>query len=143
MFLTASVISGVGAYLVGRIADQGLANFFGEATTRHGTHPLAWLSIHILGAIPQMGGNSTGGSSEEVSYYNRGWFFIARGPRHAPDLNWAWKRIYPRGIPRLYCFMSTNNFLKKFWIPSFISIPMAFFTAVVLPPIKLECPRSN
>jgi hypothetical protein len=52
----ATVISAAGAYIVGRFADQGLANFFGEATCRHGTHLLAWLSIHITGALPQMGG---------------------------------------------------------------------------------------
>jgi len=52
----ATVISAAGAYLVGRVADQGLANFFGEATCRHGTNPLSWLLIHITGALPQMGG---------------------------------------------------------------------------------------
>ena len=137
----ATVISAVGAYLVGRVADQGLANFFGEATCRHGTHPLAWLSIHITGALPQMGGNSTGGSDKHIADYNKGLFFYARGAKQLTDSIYA-RWITSRLIPRQFCFQSTHNLLNKF-MPSLFSIPLALFTAVVLPPIRIRMAQED
>lgn len=137
----ATVISAVGAYLVGRVADQGLANFFGEATCRHGTHPLAWLSIHITGALPQMGGNSTGGSDQHIANYNQGLFFCARGARGLIDSTLQ-RGFYSRFIPRQFCFQSTHNLLNKF-IPSLLSIPLALFIAVILPPIRIRMAQED
>ena len=139
-----TVVNTVGAYLVGRAADQGLANFFGEATCRHGTHPLAWLSIHIAGFVPAMGGNSTGGSSQEVAPMNRGWVFLARGLRD-PSLSPSWKQrlFYPRFIPRSYSFLSTKSFLAKFSIPSLITIPIALLSAILVPPIRIRMAQED
>ncbi len=138
----ATVVSAAGAYLVGRIADQGLANFFGEATCRHGTHPLAWASIHLTGPLPQMGGNSTGGSHKHIADFNRGLFFCARGARGMSDVI-STRFFYTRFIPRQFCFQSTHHFLQKFSLPSLLSVPIALFTAVVLPPIRIRMAQED
>jgi len=142
--MTAGVaLSAVGAYFISRLADQGLANFFGEATCRHGTHPLAWLSIHILGPAPIMGGNSTGGSDKAIANDNRGLFFCARGPRRLIK-DWNIQRwAMPRFIPRQYCLIATNNFLQKCSIPSILTVPVALITALVLPPIRIRMAQED
>jgi len=142
MAVEASIIA-VRAYFIGRLADQGLANFFGEATLRHGTHPLAWLSIHILGPAPAMGGNPTGGSSKDVAPHNQGLFFCARGPRRVIK-QWNLERwAIPRFIPRKYCFISTNKFLEKFGAPSLLTKLAAIITALIIPPIRIRMAQED
>ena len=50
-----------GGHIYGRVLDQGLANFCGQATLRHGTNPFSWLCIHLFGVKPSWGGSSIGG----------------------------------------------------------------------------------
>jgi hypothetical protein len=49
----AFLIAAAGAYTATRIADQGLADFLGLKTLRHGTDPLSWAKIHLFGATPE------------------------------------------------------------------------------------------
>lgn len=136
----ATISTFAAAYCVGRIADQGASNFFGLATVRHGTHPLAWLSIHMTGALPQMGGNSTGGSNKEIASQNIGYFYMARGIR-IPNVPTWFKRFYPRFIPRTFTFSSTKHLLEKTGLPSLITVPAAVTTAALLPPIRFRVPQ--
>lgn len=126
MLLAASVISGVGAYFLGRIADQGLANFFGEVTFRHGTHPLAWLSIHILGAHPR------------VSNLKRDWFFLSRVSGYLlQSRKWA-STLNPYILARSNSLFSTDDFLQKCSLPFRFSAPISLLTAVILPSIRIR-----
>lgn len=47
------VVAGALGYLVGRTADQALADTLGLTTYRHGTDPLSWVKIHLFGATPE------------------------------------------------------------------------------------------
>jgi hypothetical protein len=50
-------------YVIARLFSQGLSNFFALETLRHGTNPLSWLSIHVVGALPFAGGGWWGGDA--------------------------------------------------------------------------------
>jgi hypothetical protein len=55
-----------------------------------------------------------------------------------------WRRGFlSRYIPREFCFQSTKNFLQKFNIPSILSTPVALFTAVILPPIRIRMAQED
>src|SRR5437016_6333951 len=47
--------------LLGRIAEQGVANTLGLATLKHGTNAVSWLSIHLFGTLPYFGNTCVGG----------------------------------------------------------------------------------
>ncbi len=46
------LIATAGAYTISRLGEQGLADFCGLKTLRHGTDPLSWVVMHIMGATP-------------------------------------------------------------------------------------------
>lgn len=50
-------------YVIARLFSQGLSNFFALETLRHGTNPLSWVSIHLVGALPFAGGSWWGGDA--------------------------------------------------------------------------------
>lgn len=127
------------AYLGGRLIDQGLANSLGLATLRHGTNPFSWISIHLLGAIPALGGNSIGGDyGNHFDYQNRGRVYFAAGMR-VSEISVFRKRCLIRAIPKGYAARSTWNLLNKL-IPmsSKINAYLAIPIGVLLPTIKFR-----
>jgi hypothetical protein len=45
--------AGAGSYLLARFTDQALADTLGLRTLRHGTDPVTWVKIHLMGGSPQ------------------------------------------------------------------------------------------
>lgn len=110
----------VASYCVARVADQGLAHTLGLTTLRHGTNPLSWLSIHILGFLPQMGASSIGGDAG-VSYVhqNLNRVYLAKDAEDTYYYNsnspfiFLYSRYRMRILPRLYNGCSTDSLLKR------------------------------
>lgn len=50
-------------FVIARLFSQGLSNLFALETLRHGTNPLSWVSIHLVGALPFAGGSWWGGDA--------------------------------------------------------------------------------
>jgi hypothetical protein len=137
------VIAFTGAHLMGRLADQGLANTLGLATLRHGTHPLSWISIHLFGALPQMGGNRTGGDfGAGCDYQNGGQFYFAKGS-HAEHVSTLYRRGAVRILPKTYSIKATKNLLKNVGCPQFIAAISGFVIGTLLPTIKFRFPQNE
>src|SRR5262245_44915520 len=103
-----NIIAFNGAYIVGRIADQGLANVTGIETLRHGTNPISWVGIHILGALPkQMGGSKIGGDyGTGCNEQNVGRFYMEHDSFNLPNRfdteNLFKKKLLTHGVPKRY-----------------------------------------
>lgn len=65
MLPVTSFITGATVY---RLFDDGLANFLGLETLRHGTNPVNYISIRIFGGDPTCGGNSSGSTHCAAAY---------------------------------------------------------------------------
>lgn len=69
----------VGSNIIGRLAEQGIANALNLATLRHGTNVISWIAIHLFGTRPSFGGSSFGGDYGELLYeqQNKGHTFFS------------------------------------------------------------------
>lgn len=128
MFATTIVCAG--SHFIARLADQGLANTLGLVTLRHGTNPVSWLGIHILGAMPSMGDSKFGGDYHiwgVYSHQNKNRFYFAKGNNDE--------------VPRQYARWSTKNLFKG--ICGIKMDPLAEFIGTVLPTIKFRFPHDK
>lgn len=125
-----------GAYFVGRLADQGLANTVGLATLRHGTNPFSWFSIHMFGADPSWGGNEIGGDhGMGYDQQNVGRFYMARENSFSSFMEEGFK---VRFLSKMYTATGTHNLLNNCYIPTIIAFYPSLFTAIFLPTIKFR-----
>ena len=86
------------SYLIGRLADQGLANLMGLETLRHGTNPLAWLGVHLCGTLPQLNKESVDDRLQPHEY--KLWWGGTEQDSNNPvflTLFHSMSRIMPRG----------------------------------------------
>ena len=127
------------SHLIARCADQGLANACGLATLRHGTNPLSWLSIHLTGANPHMGGSSIGGDfGNGFHAQNIGRFYMATDEGRWGQ-NFISRGMKTRVVPRGYAIDSTCNLLTKVYIPKIFSQIIAVYVgAYILPTIRFR-----
>lgn len=140
-----NIIAFVGSYLIARVADQGLANTMGLATLRHGTNPISWIGIHILGAQPSMGGSKFGG--EQVScllHQNINRFYFALDSdfyqtKPSTISEWLKQKKEMRRLPEDYAVRSTENLI--FALTGFDNIPIRVLSlriGLLLPTIKFR-----
>lgn len=128
--------------VLGRLGEHGVANVLGLETLRHGTNPISWLSIHIFGAMPAMGGSSFGGDyGLQYHAQNVNRFYFAREPRTRESAFKKW--YYPRLLPLPYEFKSTLNLLKNVKIPIPIAAVVSAISTVIFPTIKFHFPREK
>src|ERR1700730_17661618 len=118
MFLP--VLAFLGSHSLARVADQGLANSLGLVTLRHGTNPLSWIGIHILGAQPKMGNSRIGGDYGcNCDYQNINRFYFAQDTDYyeynfnRPKFKVPLNKLMMRYIPRVYSYSSTVNLFKS------------------------------
>lgn len=124
MFIPA--IAFTGSYYIARCADQGLADFLGLQTLRHGTNPISWIAIHIMGALPKMGGSAIGGDKGYCDSQNKNYFYTQgdiEPDKYCRDYLQirAWNILSQRGIPKTYAVASTFNLLTGGRYKSFIT----------------------
>ncbi|MGH2612193.1 MAG: hypothetical protein ACRDFB_03980 [Rhabdochlamydiaceae bacterium] len=105
-------------HMTGRFADQGLANTLGLNTLRHGTNLISWLAIHIIGALPSMGGSSVGGDAGfNFDTQNINKFYLikdsglifTRSEKSSCIWNFFERSTYAFGFSRIYAGKSTLN----------------------------------
>lgn len=155
MFLPSLAFAG--AHIIGRIADQGTANTLGLKTLRHGTNPLSWISIHLLGALPQAGGSTVGGDYGSGCHaQNLGRFYFARGPVnllpnrfkpwHERQLErisaWTSARGIQRLLPKTYAMTSTTNLLNRV-LPALPAKFLGYSIGALIPTIKFRYPEQT
>lgn len=109
----------LGSHLVARYAEQGLAHTLGVTTMRHGTNPLSWLSIHLIGFRCSMGGSVVGGDKgAALIEKNKNRIYLAKDAEDYPLINnngdWVQKIVFHpsssmRLLPRLYAILGTTN----------------------------------
>jgi len=126
------------SHLIARCGDQGLANACGLATLRHGTNPLSWLSIHLTGANPKMGGSSIGGDfGSEFHQQNVGRFYFATDEGRFGQ-NLFFRAFKARMLPRGYICRSTGLLMGRIYIPTIFSQAIAGNVALWMPTIKFR-----
>lgn len=146
----APIIAYTGSYLTARLADQGLANTLGLVTLRHGTNPISWLGIHILGAKPSMGASKFGGDAASYAFatQNKNRFYLA----HDSDYFYSntssknLEKYFPnkiqiRVLPRQYACWSTNNLILS--ICGIKTGPLPYLIGLALPVIKFRFPHEK
>ena len=132
-----NTFSFLASHLIFRLADQGLSNAAGLATLRHGTNPLSWVAIHLVGAVPAAGGNSIGGDyGKSFDYQNKGRFYFAKGSPY--PLPVFLKRYEVRLLPKTYAAKSTINLLKICRLNRTAAVLLGIFIGTLLPTIRLR-----
>ena len=105
----------------------------GLETLQHGTHPLAWLSIHLIGASPQFGGSRTGGEwYRNYEKHNVHRFYMVRGGKNFD--------AEPYFFPPLYAISATVNLLNAVYIPKWIGFIIALPMGLAIPSIRIRAP---
>lgn len=109
----------MGSYYLARGADQGLADFLGLHTLRHGTNPISWVGIHVLGAMPKAGGSRFGGDANRgFDNQNIGRFYFQGEYKidyNSPTVSLSLSNsltggFFERFVPKTYALSSCQNF---------------------------------
>ena len=106
--MLATTVAFTASYYIARFADQGLADFAGLHTYRHGTNIISWIGIHILGGKPEYAGRPWG--SDEMTPEDMGHeadSFYLQGD--IPSNSWIsfQSALDERRVPKLCAFRST------------------------------------
>lgn len=104
--LSSSFAIGMTSYALANLSVQGLSNTLGLVTLRHGTNPISWLSIQILGGRTHFGGSAIGGeySGSKYASQNLNRFYMA------PDSDYWGSDDYFRVIDKDKAFVETSHF---------------------------------
>lgn len=133
-----TTLAAAGGHILARTADQGFADFCGVVTLRHGTNPLSWISIHILGFIPACGGNRFGGDVDAGcdEQNNGNIYFIKDTFKDFQYESYFIKVFRLSFVPFVYSSVATANLIVGS-IPllqgTFKTITRCFFTALCIP----------
>lgn len=157
----------IGQFLAGYIAsdlfDDGLANLLALETLRHGTNPISYIAIRLLGGDPIYGGKSFGATGDYFdlvkfppavakSFDPSGYFYLVKDSHYTVDKNCLYfpPSLVKRLIPLFFIgfsgynltFKMTERFLwdKSKWKISkkIIAISVALFSVMITPTIKMR-----
>lgn len=124
-----------GSHIVARIAEQGLADFCGLVTLRHGTNPISWLFIHTIGFLPSCGGAWYGGDVNcGFDALNKGRvYFLKDTYRWSSFSEYALKTTTFYLLPISYSHQSTLNLLcNHSFLPFVPSYPIKYIIQTIL-----------
>ena len=155
-------------FIPARLFSQGLANFLGLETLRHGTNPISCVSIHLRGGLPSKGGSIFGGDyGNGYESQNKDRFYCA----HIVDLsqpshlnNNLMISSANSIINKIFGSVSKNNFIERICRSSLNAVATSFlpkiyakfsienggvadfdslFYALLTPTIKFHVPREK
>ncbi len=125
------VIVGTTSFLTARLVQQGIVNTLSLRTLRHGTNPLAWVSIHLRGLDPAYGGTATptggthvtfSGTSDNLAYVTtppNSWLKYIKELRHETNKNATEENIILKFgiasvIPKAFTYKSTKKIIENY-----------------------------
>lgn len=119
--------------IIYNLYDDGLANFLGLETLRHGTNPINYCSIRLNGGDPQKGGKATGSTQHWGDFETRNFFFLFKDSEcetQPSRINELSKAVLKRFLPKIHCFTSSYNFTVRL-LPSSVIRPIKFIIGLI------------
>lgn len=123
---------------------QGLSDFLGLETLRHGTSFQNYINIRITGGKPNhshKSGGATSGFQAIQAYDNGDYLFVSKDSEsHAPDIGRALSHFHNRVIiSRFYCGLSASNTFKgKGWLFLIPRIVIVVLSVLLVPTVKFR-----